>query len=415
MASWTPYSLDPSASTVPVNFGAPGLGRGSAIVKVGSLLYYVTTKQFVPSSPTYELFIKKSTDGGITWTTKYTGPFAAYSFTVAAVGTVIYILCDDYNVSSDIIVKRWDTITDTLLSDGTPSGNQVDSNGGIASAVWPDGKILLAYVNDSSGELVCDCYDPVGDFWAGESTLDTSGFVYDLAIDSVSITAFVLAFDSSGNFCVFPITAPNTGFSPGLLNTPNSDFDESCIGNVTISNGDVVVSYLDPPTQTSTQRPGELHLQRASISTAPAFSAAEDVEISLVDPQAIFDFSFSGPNAWAVIDDGAGTLYAIYPIMTDPQELSTTQVTLVYKTSTTPGTWSAYATVWSGPFPSSLLLIKLLLVPGGIGILAVDIDPTLGYGGTGLAVLYLAPPFASQNNYVSAGGALAGPGSYASA
>ncbi len=407
MPTWTQHTVGTGIAgntQAMLNASNPGGSNPTPCqFKVGSFLYYVTCAQIAFGSPSLNIFINKSSDGGVTWSNTYSGPEGFNSvFAAVPVGTKIYMFCNPTSAfTSALEVLIYDTTTDTFLAPGAASGVLL---GGVSifAGAYSTGEILVSYQDGGVSGWHCILYNPTSNTWSARVLIDASGTKnpVGMTIDTATDTAFLFAYyGGAGPFLVkcVPVSHPTTVGAIvtafGFIANPVVPYQ---MGNICLSGGDVIAFYIDDPTSSPGPIiPFNLYCVRAPISTLLSFSGPELIDNTIRTPAELWTYTATFVSGWAGLDDGAGTLYAFFNGNANNLDNAASQNTLYFRTSTAPGVWSAKAAIWTGPVPSSALSIyPAMVAAGGIGIIQAFVDPVVAVTPAAyqaLTVLFFAP------------------------
>jgi hypothetical protein len=391
-----PFSLNPSQTdNFQTNFGTVHLRN---LFEVGAARYYVTVAtegSNAGGQNTGNIWIQKSVNKGITWTLVYNGPEGAEMIAAQVVGTAIYIFGGNFNTSDNSIwVWKFDTGTDSMVSATKLSAIHDTLLGrGIAASSFNDGKILVSYYDTVNGGPACVLYDPVTNTISAVTDLTafftgTSPGVMYSVVDPISDLCIVFILSIAASVPdVWAIVVDE------LLNRQNAvlvyslpitgaPFNEIWLsqGVPTVSGGVVIVPYINPIAQSGGSQT-VLFVVRSTVATLLAFSSPETVANEVMPPEWMWTFQSEQPYGWGVVADGMGTLYAFYTVNANFNDDGTSHTQVWYRTSTTPGVWSAPVNLLNAPMPSSgLSIYPFELASGAIGVSIAYVDPVL-YGG----------------------------------
>lgn len=359
-------------------------------------LYYVTSAQTPGNLPSFNIYIQKSIDDGVTWATVYDGPIGIQNFDVLLISGVLHIFGDDLNGSGNMSVFRFDTATDLMLDAGTDLGFGFNINVGVKAARFATGKVLLAF--NPGGATKTYLYDPALNTISAGVALDQSGGrkVYGAVVDPNTDKGFVF-FDgsalgvpneidcvtvSNANVQQTSVFAFNASSSTGANQLPRN------VGRPVISGGLIHIPYVFALSSVVGPVVGTLRIAHATPANSPVFS--DDLVYTDAQPPYVWTLTNKDwfiPNAV----DVSGTLYVLFQANINQDDDNTSQASLMYSTSTVPGAWSGAAVAFTGPAQSDgLSAYPLALSAGGIGVIACYANPvaTFPLAGT-LLVKYI--------------------------
>src|SRR6185312_3520599 len=241
-------------------------------------LYYVTSAQTPGNTPSFNIYIQKSTDDGANWTTVYDGPLGIQNFDVLLISGVLHIWGDDLNGSGNMSVFRFDTATDSMLDSGTDLGLGFDTTLGVKAAQFAGGKVLLAFNAGSNTSTYL--YDPTLNTISSGVDFDQSGGkqVYAAVVDPGTDTGFVWfglggisGFDNEVD-CV-PVSNTNVQ-QPSVVSFIASQATGANqlprnVGRAVISGGKLCIIYVHSVSTASPAVIGTLRVARATPGNAP--------------------------------------------------------------------------------------------------------------------------------------------------
>lgn len=346
------------------------------LCKVGSALYYVTSAQVGIAEATGNIWIQKSTDNGVTWTSVYNGPKRTYLFSVQVVGTVIYIVGDNA-ITNVMRCYRFDTATDTFLADASASGITAGGNG-FACDAYSTGKLLIVYSQTATNDLRCVTYDTALDTWSASALIAADSDGLGLVVDQSDDTAYCFYNTADAVILCAPISYPTTVGTPVIAFTGSFYELQASVGTPCISNGQVLCPIIDPAATTD---PTVLYVIRSNVGTSLSFTA-DTIETGQAFPGA-------GPITlegnilwfgWALVNFN-DVPYLFWSDNVNQSDNSSSQLLIKYSSMTSPGTWTAAETAYSAPVPTSAMsLYPAALSSTEIGVVAAFANPVEFFG-----------------------------------
>jgi hypothetical protein len=341
---------------------------------VGNSLYLVTRAQFPQNGTgggTNDFQVWKSTDK-TTWVLQTDIPIAAgplgetnqgSSFVLS--GGIIYMLFFRTqsvfpDPGSPLQFHRYDTSTDTLLSETSPTGPSATSNppaftsAGNAVTALNSGRFLVTQQAPTLGVLNFYVYNPVADTWGVGTQIAAAGAqvlaqVHDPATD----LTFVFYLNPAGSqIRCATITAAltvNDALVQAVTRTPsNGDIGQPCINPAL---NEVVLPFKFFPSLGAPQ----LHAARAPITSTPVFTV-DTVETVAALPAnfLVQQWDQNAASPWVAYPLN-GTLYIFYVVDNGDLDSAASQCFLYYRTSEAVGVWDASNIAFTSAIPGEMI------------------------------------------------------------
>ena len=395
--TWAHYPIVPAQAT-----NQNGTAQNQ-LFQVGSALYYVVPVQFTGAGG-LQISVMKSTNGGKTWALKanaYPAPPGSFpastsgGYPAAVSGTSIYIFAAPGPPAGFV----YDTVSDSFVSNiaANPDLNFVD---GATASTFTTGTILVCYV-DGADNLACSIYDPTSDTWGAKQIIAAAVQRPPSVqcVDPVSDTAFIFWVNGLSVLCA-AITSGGA-ISGTVVAATLTNANEQCPGVPCVLNGEIILPYLDP--YGIVGNVPNLYVVRSPVSPL-GFGPPELVSTGVMLPPIGYSSSVAVPVG--------GMLYVAYASSNSVTPSPTPQASVMYQSSTVPGTWAAAKTAWTGPVSSLGLSLYALPIGATLGIMHPFVSPiaALTVNNSFSVLSRTNPPSSGGGGAGAMGGGFRGPG-----
>jgi hypothetical protein len=363
----------------------------SCFFAVGNSLYLVVREQFpsIGNGALNNFQVWKSTDK-TTWVLmadipNSVGPLdeTAQSSAFVLSGGIIYMLF--YRGQSvfplpptPLQFHRYDTSTDTLLSETSPTGPDAMSNppaftsAGNAVTVLNSGRFLVTQQAPTLGVLNFYVYNPVADTWGAGTQIAAAGAqVVAQVHDPTTDLTFVFYLNPAGTqIRCATITAAltvNDALVQALnFTTANGDIGQPCINPAL---NEVVLPFKFFPSLGAPQ----LHAARAPITSTPVFTVdTVETVASLPANFLVQQWDQNAASPWVAYPLN-GTLYIFYAVDNGDLDSAASQCFLYYRTSEAVGVWDASNIAFTSAIPGEMIAAFATSVGGFDPVILVGV------------------------------------------